>query len=333
MKIKGVLFFLTLLINTVFAKGLVVDIKSIDSSHFPVIVAYFTVQDEGGAYIRNLPENVFRVYEDGVRVPNPIVETAKQSMNIVMVLDTSGSMKYYFEDCQKAAYALLKIFNPYDNIEIVSFDEKVKVLQKFTTDRYKLTKAVLSVKPWGGTILYDALSFAIEEVASRRGKGAVLVITDGYDETRDNKPRLSKATLKEVVDRAKRFNVPVFVVGIGHVNEEVLETLAQATGGEYYHNPHPIELAQLYRAMGGNWEAVYKLTYATPFYFPDGSIRKVEVEAIYGKVSGIGKAFYEAPGKSGVKEVVEQRWWQYYPVEGGKVLLKNYGKWRAVRND
>ncbi len=310
-----------------------VKILDIDSSHFPIIRGKFVVKDSGGAYIRNLTENNFRIYEDGIKVSNPIINTEIKSLNIALVIDSSGSMKYFFENVKKISYALVKIFNEFDKVEIISFDEKVKILQKFTKDRFDLINAILSVKPWGGTILYDALMRAIEETAKQVGKKAVIVITDGFDETRKGEPKLSKTNLKSIIQLSKERNVPIFVVGIGtKTNDEVLQTLAEKTKGKYYKNPHPIELVNIYRQIAGNWEGLYTFTYASPVYYPDGSVRKVEIEAIFNSASGIGKAFYEAPGKSNIKEVVEDYHYQYYETDDGRIFLKSKGKIKALRN-
>jgi len=94
---------------------------------------------------------------------------------------------------------------------------------------------VLTLKPKGGTLLYDATYSAIATLAAQRpaGKRAVVVMTDGVDESPG-----SRHTVEEVIAFAKEQKVPLYMLGLGRereINKDVMQKMATETGGSFYH--------------------------------------------------------------------------------------------------
>jgi VWFA-related protein len=70
-----------------------------------------------------------------------------------------------------------------DSIAIIAFNEDVKILSDFTTDRQKLSESVDELDTGGGTAYYDALAFTLVEVLRPlKGKRtAIIILSDGDD--------------------------------------------------------------------------------------------------------------------------------------------------------
>jgi VWFA-related protein len=67
---------------------------------------------------------------------------------------------------------------------VVSFNDDIKVLSEFTTDRRKLERAIQRSKTDDGTRLYDAVDMVINQQLSRvQGRKAIVLFTDGVDTT------------------------------------------------------------------------------------------------------------------------------------------------------
>ncbi|HOD40847.1 MAG TPA: VWA domain-containing protein, partial [Candidatus Wallbacteria bacterium] len=202
-----ILVFLTVLtINPAFAREdlkLDLNIKSLDASKFPVIQAYVTVTDRDGAYYRNLTESNFAVAENRFKLDSFVVESSLKNMHIVLCLDNSASMKKDMAELQRAAFTFIKGLDPTDKCSILTFNNKTSVLQDFTNDKYALSNAVFQMRARGGTLLYDSLFTAINKCAIVEGKKAIVLFTDGKDESYSGSKPFSRHTLEEVLAHAK----------------------------------------------------------------------------------------------------------------------------------
>jgi hypothetical protein len=101
---------------------------------------------------------------------------------------------------QEAAKLALNNTPENSRFSIVQFDEEIKLLQDFTENLSALAFAVDQYKASrSGTCLYDAAYTAVEALSKAPvGRRAVILFTDGKDETRDGK-QCSKHTYQEMV--------------------------------------------------------------------------------------------------------------------------------------
>src|ERR1041384_6069223 len=67
---------------------------------------------------------------------------------------------------------------------VVSFNDDIKILSEFTTDRSRLRRAIERASTDDGTRLYDAVDMVINQQLSRiQGRKAIVLFTDGVDTT------------------------------------------------------------------------------------------------------------------------------------------------------
>jgi VWFA-related protein len=266
-------------------------INQIDISLFPNVKLFVSVLDASGKMIRGLGDKDFAIKEDEVEQSPVKVDTQLPSIATAMVLDTSGSMKNAIADVKQAAATFVDNVRKEDEVLLIDFSDKVKVVQNFTTDKTPLKIAIGAIRARGNTALYDAIFAATKSFGDKKGRKVVIVLTDGKDDDGTNKP-LSVKTVDQVIAAANEVNVPVFTIGLGaSVDEGVLKRIAVESGGQYFPSPSSADLENLYKEIGAQLTGQYLLSYATDLAEADGSWHRVVVAV----ADGLGQKQYMAP--------------------------------------
>ena len=145
-----------------------------------------TVVDGKGRTVPNLTSDDFIIEEDGQpQAIQHLLPSADLPVSIGVVIDASLSMQSKIRTAQRAVDRFLSLIHGDDEIFLMTFALRPSVIADFTTDRTKLTNALLAgVNLSGGTGLYDSLLLALQKVQQGRyDKKAILLVTDGEDTT------------------------------------------------------------------------------------------------------------------------------------------------------
>lgn len=143
-----------------------------------------SVMDREGRYAPNLRKEDFRLWEDGVEQQIAFFATVDKPFSVVLTIDTSSSTRFQLNEIQDAAIAFVNQLQPADRVMVVSFDDKVRVLTDFTSDRHRLRNAIMETRTGNGTKLYEAVDMIInQKLANVEGKKAIVLFTDGVDTT------------------------------------------------------------------------------------------------------------------------------------------------------
>ena len=143
-----------------------------------------SVMDRDGRYVPNLQKEEFRIWEDGVEQEVAFFQSVDKPFSVVLMLDTSPSTQFRLEDIQDAAISFVNQLRSDDKVMVVSFNDDIKILSEFTTDRNRLQRAIQRSKTDDGTRLYDAVDMVINQQLSRiQGRKAIVLFTDGVDTT------------------------------------------------------------------------------------------------------------------------------------------------------
>jgi VWFA-related protein len=143
-----------------------------------------SVMDRGGRYVPNLRKEDFRLWEDGVEQQVAFFSSVDKPFSVVLMLDTSGSTRFRLEEIQEAAIAFTNQLRSDDRVMIVSFDDQVRVLSEFTSDRGRLRDAIRRTRPGDGTKLYEAVDMVMNQKLNNvSGRKAIVLFTDGVDTT------------------------------------------------------------------------------------------------------------------------------------------------------
>ncbi len=143
-----------------------------------------SVMDRDGRFVPNMQKEDFRLWEDGVEQDVAFFQSVDKPFSVVLMLDMSPSTQFRHEDIEDAAITFINQLRSDDRVMVVSFNDDIKVLSDFTTDRNKLQRAIQRSKPGDGTRLYDAVDMVINQQLSRvQGRKAIVLFTDGVDTT------------------------------------------------------------------------------------------------------------------------------------------------------
>jgi VWFA-related protein len=241
------------------------------------------VYDKAGQVIHGLGPKDVTLLEDGVPQDVSIFREAtggeeKVPLSVVLVLDTSGSMKGNLPFLQEAATSFVYKLQDVDAALVVSFNESVKGSVEFTKDPDRLEKVISGLQAWGGTSLYDAIRYGIDRIKGQSGRKALVVFTDGEDTT-------SSTPKRDVIDFARATEATIYTLGIrpgsgpgagGGPNKGFLKEVAEETGGEAFFPDRVGDLIQLFAAISAELHNHYLLAYV-PKRAPDGTFRKIEL--------------------------------------------------------
>jgi Ca-activated chloride channel family protein len=179
-----------------------------------------------------------------VEVINALLQlwrTEKKHSNVVLVLDTSGSMREEgkMQNAKQGAKQLVQLLDDGDTFSFLPFSSELHWSQQDSAvkdGRQQSLQQIDSLFAEGGTALYDSIDAAFQHVAASRNSGskiqAVVVLTDGADTE-------SKMKLNELMERI-RYNgenraIHVFTIAYGRdARKDVLQQIAEATQAKFY---------------------------------------------------------------------------------------------------
>jgi VWFA-related protein len=247
-----------------------------------VVSVTAVVYDRAGRFVKGLGPGDLEVFEDGVRQQVDYFREAagpgeKIPLSVVLVLDSSGSMRRNMPFLQEAAIGFVQKLTEIDRALVVSFNESVKGSAEFTGDLDRLESFVDALQAWGGTSLHDAIHYALNRIRDQPGRKAVVVFSDGADTT-------STLGEEEVINLARAVEATVYTVGIrgesgllARSPRGFLRKVAQETGGSFFFPEKVGELIRVFAAISEELHQHYLLAY-TPGRPPDGSWRAIELK-------------------------------------------------------
>jgi Ca-activated chloride channel family protein len=169
-----------------------------------------TVSDASGRFVPGLRREDFAIYEDDQPQEIAYFSAERVPVSLGLVLDTSGSMAG--EKIGDARSALDRfvydLLDERDEVFLYRFSDHPVLVQGWTTDRERLSRAMSRIAPNGGTAMYDAVLAALPlAAAGRNQKKAIVLISDGNDTS-------SAASLHDVREALRDSEVLMYAVGI-----------------------------------------------------------------------------------------------------------------------
>ena len=255
-----------------------------------VVSLTVTVTERDGRFVQGLPQDVFSVFEDGVKQEVIFFSGTQLPTALGLLVDTSASMNERLPMAQQAAIGFVERMRADDILTIVDFDSRAEILQGFTPDREKLTAAIKRTTAGGSTSLYNAVYIALNEFKKIRAantqqevrRQAIVVLSDGEDTS-------SLVPFEEVMELAKRSEVAIYTIGLKEGNgrgrpmggfsesDFVLKQFAMETGGKSFFPTAASELPAVYAAIADELGAQYTIGYASRNPRRDGRWRRVVV--------------------------------------------------------
>src|SRR5215831_18287768 len=102
--------------------------------------------DKGGKVMPGLGKDDFQLFEDGVRQDITFFEPNTSPVNLLLLLDLSGSTKDKMKVMRKAARKFIDSLNPSDRIAVAAFTRRFFVISDFTSDHQLLKHRIDDIK-------------------------------------------------------------------------------------------------------------------------------------------------------------------------------------------
>ncbi len=284
-----------------------------DTSTAKIKKAVVRVSDINNRAIRDLKKDDFIVSEGGKEREIISVEPSTATFNLVLLLDVSGSIDNYVNFIRKAARNFINTMNPQDKITIIVFNEDVKQLTTFTTDKNKLSESLDTFDAGGSTAYYDAVAYSLVDILRpfHGERTAVVILSDGDD----NRSFLPFDALLGSIQESGALIYPLYVpselVAASATNsanntldplrtrymaltskaESEGKQLAQVSGGVYYPIRRLDELQQAYDDIVLQLRTAYTITYRSTSADTTGSPRLKVRTKTEGTFVNIGTVF------------------------------------------
>ncbi len=233
------------------------------------------------ARIRETPVYTIGVGEPGKNSP----------VTSILVLDKSGSMHEpageqetvsKIEALRRAANRFVDIMRPGALTTLLPFSDQPEVPGPFTADKRLLKQRIGRLRPGGETAIFDATYEALLKLmaSGREGKRAVILLTDGKNNSGDKSAR-------DVIQMAREAEIPLHVLGLGtadNLDEPIMQRMASETGGTYHRADSERSLAEVFEQLsiqlhdeGIDEASLKRLAESTGGkYFPAADISKLK---------------------------------------------------------
>jgi VWFA-related protein len=266
--------------------------ENFNSDSFPLLTGWVTVLQKGSETSELKPE-AFRLFEDGVHQPSLSVVPETESLDIVLVVDTSGSMREALARSVAAVRLFIRNLGAQDRVALVGFSDLPRVLQPLTLDAHLVDRALNQLKPDGGTALYDTLVTSASHLKPSLRRRVVVLLTDGCDQNAMGTGPGSRCTLDQAVESCRKSHATVFCVGLGfQVDRKVLGRITDETGGQAYWAAGADQLQDLYLRIVRDIRRRYRIGYQSTNAAHDGTQRSVKLVIRNGNLQGEGNTSY-----------------------------------------
>ncbi|MGB9402804.1 MAG: VWA domain-containing protein, partial [Candidatus Acidiferrales bacterium] len=251
-----------------------------------LVVLHATVEDAKGAFVPDLKQQNFRVFEDKVEQKLDLFLREDVPVTMGLVVDNSGSMREKRAQVNAAALTFVKTSNPQDEVFVVNFNDEyyLDLDTDFTNDPKELQEALERIDSRGSTALYDAIIGSLDHLKKgHKDKKVLLVITDGDDDA-------SRKSFEYTVKAAQNSNALIYTIGVFSEEDEshdkkmvrrskkILTELAEATGGEAYFPANLDQVEPVCTQIARDIRNQYTLGYYPSNTSKDGTFRTVKVE-------------------------------------------------------
>ena len=253
-----------------------------DGPAAPIKTALVRVTDLKNRAIAGLEAIDFDVTEGGNSREIVKVEQSTAPFNLVLLLDVSGSVENYVNFIRKAARNFVNTVGKNDRVSIVIFNDDVKVISKFTTDKGRLSQSLDTFDAGGATAYYDALAYTVSDTLRplKGDRTAIVILTDGDD----NRSFLAFDSLLGSIQESGALIYPLYVpsgliaaaaanpnADIDPVRRKYISLTAKATGegdklarvsgGVYYQIEQISQIQQAYEDIVLQLRSAYNITF------------------------------------------------------------------------
>ncbi len=244
----------------------------------------FTVSDKKGRFVTDLARDDFDIREN--KKQQGILEFSAETnlpLRLAILIDTSNSIRDRFRFQQEAATRFIQsvIRKGQDKAIVVSFDTSAELVADMTDDADVLSKAVQSLRPGGGTALYDAVFFAcrdklMQDQPLHKFRRAMVILSDGDDNQ-------SRYTREQALEMAQKADVVVYTIStnisrIPTDGDKIMRYYGSETGGLAFFPFKATDLDQSFENVANELRHQYSILYRPEPLKTDGLYHLVDIK-------------------------------------------------------
>jgi VWFA-related protein len=221
----------------------------------------------------------FELLDNGVPQAIQLLQLERQPLNVILVLDTSASVRGpRLTNLKAAAASIVKNLGAGDRASLLSFSHRLELRTPLTPDRSSLLASIASLDAQGSTALFDAVSTGMVLRGTDAGRALLLLFSDGVDTASFllEPSVLAAAARADVIvypiavrGRAARLNEPP-------ADERFLRALAAETGGRLEHADGDDDIDKAFARVFEEFKRRYVLGYV-PTGVPRSGWHTIEV--------------------------------------------------------
>ncbi|MCH4889775.1 VWA domain-containing protein [Acidaminobacter sp. JC074] len=243
--------------NTGVKNGL--SIGQIKESNQEVSLRFTLLDDETQDVLANKDNTI--LHEGGQQAEILEIQPVTMPLDLVLLLDSSGSMKGQLEATQEAAKDFITKLPDDSKIVIVDFDTSVKLLEGQT--KAQALNNIDKLQVGGATALYDAILVG-NQYLENKSRPSLIVFTDGQDANLNDTGPGSQITYEEMVENLSS-NIPIYTIGFGsNHDKDTLENISKNNNGEYFSASDQEALSFIFNAISSKLTNTYDLVYKRP---------------------------------------------------------------------
>ena len=271
------------------------DVIKVETNLVSVNVSVFNKQSK--LFVGSLTKDDFIVKEDGQDQTITYFASTDVPFDLVLLVDLSGSTAEKRDLIKKSTLRFIEAARPNDRLAIVTFSHVTNLISPLTLDRAQLTASVEKMEGMGGTHVWDAIKYVLEDVLGPKTperRRAVVLMSDGVDGSFSRYGSIgggSKIPFADLIEQVRQTDVlivPIYLdtqesLGNPFMDNEyenarrALNLLANETGGTYYKARKISDLNGVYEQVINDLGKVYSLGYKPTNAARDASWRNVQI--------------------------------------------------------
>jgi len=279
-----------------------------------IVRVFVTVTDRDGRLVTNLTQSEFEARDEGKPQPVSVFDNSPKPIQLVTLLDVSGSMHGNLPLLRGATEQLFKRLGADDVARLGTFGKEVNISPEFTHDVNELLSSLpREIDPQAPTPLWRAVDQAMDLFKDGPDKRRiVLILSDGQDTgmTQFTKKLVSPA---EIIDRARAEDVMIYAVGMQSRSDHPpvlqpgglraaltrdlpdpgLAKVAEESGGGYTEIRYGEDLGAAFARVADEIHSQYLLGYEPPKR--DGKVHHIDVKVARSGVKPRARKSYVAP--------------------------------------
>src|SRR3954471_1102517 len=259
-----------------------------------VVSLFVTVADAQKRLVPALTQDDFQIFDNDKAQPVSYFDNSIHPINVVVMLDTSGSMTLTIDLLKQAAEQFLLRLLPDDKGRVGACNDKIQFNARWSSDREQMISDAKNLDYGNGTRLWDAAAASLDELKNIDGRKVILLFTDGDDTE-------SKTRLGTVMDRARAEEVMIYTIGLeskflGTTTkpDSGLRKIAEETGGGYFELKRATDLAPTFTKVAQELHSQYVIGFAPTQL--DNKVHKLSVKLKQPGMTAQARRSYLAAG-------------------------------------